>query len=215
MGFPAIPSAGVTADIAPPPFMPATPPFIATPVVIPLAQSTQDGSWKSFAVDGTYNPFSWNYPRHYTRAMLEAYDSTTGIAALIRLVGTVAGGLYVNQQMPSKGANRLKREYNASHTASATIFTVTAGYEFHLVDLLISGSNTSVAANTHFRLRDGGAAGTIKYEFRHATAGVGTPEHFSQEHTYSEHPVFATGVYLEIVTGTLTLAMNLHGYEAS
>lgn len=131
------------------------------------------------------------------------------------VTGTALGGAYVNLQMPSKGVNRLKRDHSSLNTASGTLFTVTSGYEFHLVDLLMSGANTSGVGNTHFRLRDGGATGTIKYQFRHSTAGVGTPEHFNQEHKYDEHPIFATDVYLEIVTGTLALAINLHGYEAA
>lgn len=130
--------------------------------------------------------------------------------------GTAHGGLYVNLQMPSKGIARTKVEINSENTASGVLYTVPVTSpitQLHLVDILISGVNTSTTQNTHFRLRDGGATGPIKYTFLHSQAAVGAPEHFEQNHKYDEHPVFETNVYLQIVAGTVTIALNFHGYN--
>lgn len=130
------------------------------------------------------------------------------------------GGIYNVAQMPSHGKGRAKIEYSADLiAASGTLLTAgagtwPAGHTMHLVDALMSGRNSSLATNTHFRLRDGGAAGPIKFTFQHSTGATGAPEHFEFNHTWEEHPIFTTSVYLEIVTGTLSLAINLQGYSS-
>lgn len=138
-----------------------------------------------------------------------SYDHVSG--KMVRVHGNSHGGVYVNPQMPSKGIGRTKRELSDIFTASGQLLTFTD--PFHLVDLDFSGINASVNANTRFRLREGSLTGPVKYTFQHGAAAVGAPEHFSGGRTWSEHPIFVGSLWLELVSGTLTIAINLQGYE--
>lgn len=149
---------------------------------------------------------------------LHSYDHATGRS--VKVHGNSHGGIYTNGQMPSKGIGRAKVEYNNDGLTTSQVLLQAgvgdwpAGAELHLVDLLISGTNSSTTSNTLFRFRDG-IGGPIRYTFRHSTGAVGAPEHFESTHGYLEHPIYATAVYLEVVTLTLNLAINLHCYAAS
>lgn len=129
------------------------------------------------------------------------------------------GGLYVVPQMASHGYNRTKHENVVRMTASGLMGSWTKGTHLHFSTLHFTGNNSSLAATSHFRIREGSLTGTIRYEFQHGTAAVGAPEHFSETITWDEHPVFHAEAnppeyYFELVSGTLTIAFVIQGYEA-
>lgn len=129
------------------------------------------------------------------------------------------GGIYVNPQMPSHGFNRTKHENIIRMTASGQLGAWTAGTHLHMATLHFTGINTSTTNNSRFRIRQGDATGTIKYEFQHSTGAVGAPEHFSETITMDEHLIFhaeanPSTYYFEMLSGTLSIAFFIQGYEA-
>lgn len=154
-----------------------------------------------------------------TQARVYAHNHETGEYEHVN--GNGIGGLFVNTRMPSKGPDQGKIEYcNVISGADALLLQPGVGdwprgYHFHLVDLVMSGRNTSTAINTQFSLRDGlTASGARKWLFLHSVAAVGSPEHFGQEHTWQEHPIFESGVFFDFEQAPTTtfVGLTLQGY---
>lgn len=150
--------------------------------------------------------------------MMLVYDEDNEKA--VRLMGNRMGGAFVNNRMPSKAVFNTKAEWHLDGiTASQSLGAPTVGtflqdglHEFHLTGLIIAGTNASVQNNTKFRIRDGGPAGTVRLAWQHGTGAVGAAEHFEFAHKFDEHPVFSGLPYIEVVSGTLNMAINLQGY---
>ena len=88
-------------------------------------------------------------------------------------------------------------------TADATVYTVTAGKKFYVASIVITTPTTSGG----ILLKDGGAGGTAKldYKLNSATAGLA--------HAYFDPPLeFATDLYYD-EDGTVTGSMTITGWE--
>lgn len=150
--------------------------------------------------------------------MMLVYDEDNGKA--VRLMGNRMGGAFTQPRMPSKAVFNTKAEWHRDGvTASGSLGAPDNGtflqdglHEFHLTGIIVAGTNASVSNKTKFRIRDGGANGTVKLAWQHGTGAVGAPEHFEFTNQFAEHPVFSGTPYIEVVSGTLDMAVNLSGY---
>lgn len=112
----------------------------------------------------------------------------------------------------SQTGGRSHQEVNVIGVTTGTLYTVPVGFNFHVTSIEWAGSSTSTAAPVRARLRDGGAAGTLKYSL-----AINEPSAFAQQadnggQTYPEPTLFETDVYFQLVSGAFTGDIMLVGY---
>lgn len=106
-----------------------------------------------------------------------------------------------------------------NQTADALLYTVTPGKILRVTSVVVGIINTSSASGGRVVLRDGTtAAGTIRIPILAPNAGAGilasavgnvtTPVYFG-----SEPFQFATGIFVDILAGTITYSLSMNGYE--
>lgn len=118
---------------------------------------------------------------------------------------------------PSQGVGRVhKFAALAIQTADATLYTVTAGKTLYLTSLSIFAFNTSTTTVGDLQIKDG-AGGTLKLPILMTAAGVAASFAASAAVgftvTFDEPLQFTTGVYCDIITGTITYSVMANGYE--
>ena len=103
----------------------------------------------------------------------------------------------------------------AGQTVTATVYTVTVGKTFYCTSIIISAVNTNTAAQGRIDIIDNtsGSAGTVLYsaQLSAATAVVGTGSVVPA--TMPSPLAFTVGVRAVVVTGALTYACNVQGFE--
>lgn len=113
----------------------------------------------------------------------------------------------------SQTGGRSHNEVNTLNvSASGSLYTVPANFAFHVTSIEWAGASTSTSAPVRARLRDGGAAGELKYSF-----AINEPTAFAQQagnggQTYPEPTLFETDIYFELVTGAFTGDILVVGY---
>lgn len=113
----------------------------------------------------------------------------------------------------SQTGGRSHNEVNVLNvTASGSLYTVPAGFNFHVTSIEWAGASTSTTAPVRARLRDGGAAGSLKYSF-----AINEPTAFAQQagnggQSYPEPTLFETDIYFQLVTGAFTGDILIVGY---
>lgn len=112
----------------------------------------------------------------------------------------------------SQTGGRSHHEVNVIGVTTGTLYTVPAGFNFHVTSIEWAGASTSTDAPVRARVRDGGAAGTLKYSL-----AINEPTAFAQQagnggQTYPEPTLFETDVYFELASGAFTGDIMLVGY---
>lgn len=135
-------------------------------------------------------------------------------------ISDLMGRVYSRQipDRPSQGTGRSHVEVDTGGivTADTNLRTNTAGKTFFVHQLYFAAYNTSTSANGVVLLRDG-VGGTIKRTYLMSPAGLAAQLAASAAvaitETFPEPLIFTVGVYLDISTGTITMAAGATGYE--
>lgn len=120
---------------------------------------------------------------------------------------------------PSMGAGRTSViAFLDSQTADALLHTVTAGKKLYVTNIIFGMVNTSTGSNGRVLLRDGTtAAGTGKLPFLSPPAGAGVLSsavgNVTTPMALAEPAEFTTGIFVDILAGTVTYSVCIIGYE--
>lgn len=112
----------------------------------------------------------------------------------------------------SQTNGRVHHEVNVIGVTTGSQYTVPVGFDFYVTSIEWAGASTSTSAPVRARVRDGGAAGVMKYSF-----AINEPTAFAQQagnggQTYPEPTLFETSVYFELVSGAFTGDLLIVGY---
>lgn len=121
---------------------------------------------------------------------------------------------------PSQGAGRTYKTAQLSNqTADALLYTVTAGKTLYITALDVFVFNTSTTQVGVLEIKDGTtSAGATRYPLLMSAAGVGAVTAASAvSHAaiiLAEPLQMSTGIFCDVISGTLTYSAFLTGYEA-
>ncbi len=166
---------------------------------------------------------------------LDAFISPTMVANLGRnIIAGVEGGTFqnvnvaqttndegvyhnlhvVNGARPSQLPGRTPVKIVLDETADALVYTVTTDKTLYITDMSVFVENDNTGAPGRVEIQDGTTAGsTLIYAMLVQEAGNSQTAVVTQSHTYTEPLEFDTGVYIDEISGTITLTGVLHGYE--
>ncbi|MGE9293069.1 MAG: hypothetical protein ACQKBW_05605 [Puniceicoccales bacterium] len=116
----------------------------------------------------------------------------------------------------SQTGGRAHHEVNiSSPTANSTLYTVPAGWNFHVTSARVWGFNNDTANPLLANIRDGGAAGDVKggLAIEESSTGLGgVLKSANITAAHGEPVLFETDVYWEIASGIFSGSVVLVGY---
>tara|TARA_R110002126_G_scaffold35407_3_gene108961 strand:- start:7395 stop:8720 length:1326 start_codon:yes stop_codon:yes gene_type:complete len=120
----------------------------------------------------------------------------------------------VNGARPSQLPGRTPVKIVLDETADALVYTVTTDKTLYITDMSIFVENDNTAAPGRVEFQNGTTAGsTLLYAMLVQEAGNSQTAVVTQSHTFTEPLEFDVGVFVDIISGTITLTGILHGYE--
>jgi hypothetical protein len=128
-------------------------------------------------------------------------------------------GTYYNLQVvsgarPSQLPGRTPVSLTLDYSADALAYTVTAGKTLFITDLSVFIENDNTGSPGRVDFEDGTSAGStlvygmLAYEAANSQSAV-----VPQSTSFSEPLQFNTGVFVDVIAGTITLTGTLQGYE--
>jgi hypothetical protein len=125
---------------------------------------------------------------------------------------TVDGSLTTADGRPSSGAGRTHVSAQVgTQTADVSVHTVTATKTLYIHTLVVVVRNGSAVNDGVLQIRDG-AGGTVKMTISMSTS-TGLRPAVDLSPDFQEPMQFTSGVYADVISGTLTFDVMLVGYE--
>lgn len=173
-----------------------------------LGQSVN--SMRSSLLTNTIGDFRFNVAG-YTNFRARISDFVSGTVTVVGYTTSISG-----QSFEAGGGDVNKTI--SDQTASATVYTVTAGKTLFITDFMITATNTNTTTAADIRLRQG-IGGVEKWAFHAGQAGVAA--------ALSQVPLQAgamnlvkplqfnsgTAVRIDIISGTIRYAFSFSGFE--
>ena len=128
-------------------------------------------------------------------------------------------GTYYNLQVvsgarPSQLPGRTPISLTLDFSADALLYTVTAGKTLFITDLSVFIENDNTGSPGRVEFQDGtSAASTLVYAMLAQEAGNSQSAVVAQSTSFLEPLQFDTGVFVDEISGTITLTGTLQGYE--
>lgn len=120
----------------------------------------------------------------------------------------------VNGARPSQLPGRTPVKIVLDETADALVYTVTTDKTLYITDMSVFVENDDTGAPGRVELQNGTtAASTLVYAMLVQEAGNSQTAVVTQSHTFTEPLEFDVGVFVDEISGTITLTGVLHGYE--
>ena len=128
--------------------------------------------------------------------------------------GTYHSLQVVNGARPSQLPGRVAVKIVLDESADALVHTVATDKTLYITDMSVFVENDNTATQGRVELQDGTtAASTLIYAMLVQEAGNSQTAVVTQSHTFTEPLEFNTGVFVDEISGTITLTGVLNGYE--
>ena len=155
-----------------------------------------------------------NLGRNVIAGVEGATFQNVNVAATTNDSGTYHNLHVVNGARPSQLPGRVAVKIVLDESADALVHTVTTDKTLYITDMSVFVENDNTGTAGRVEIQDGTtAASTLIYAMLVQEAGNSQTAVVTQSHTFTEPLEFNTGVFIDEISGTITLTGVLHGYE--
>ena len=155
-----------------------------------------------------------NLGRNIIAGKVGSTFQNVNVAETTNDAGTYHNLHVVSGARPSQLPGRTPIKIVLDETADALVYTVTVGKTLYITDMSVFVENASTSARGRVELQNGTIAGsTLVYAMLVQEAANSQTAVVTQGQAFIEPLEFDTGVFVDVISGTITLTGVLNGYE--